>query len=89
MHMGGVLNKQHIEVVGLVGAGAIAGAVVQSSGLIPLSGNIRDVAMLLVALYGVGMGHRVRALAAGFGAAAVTTLVGRNFPNLIATTPTQ
>jgi len=84
-----VLSKDHLEVVGLVGAGAIAGAVVQSSGIIPLSGNIRDIAMLALALYGVGMGHRVRAIAAGFGAAAVTTLVGRNFPNLIATTPTQ
>jgi hypothetical protein len=85
----GILNKEHIEVVGLVGAGAIAGAVVQASGVIPLSGNIRDVAMLAVAVWGVGMGHRVRAIAAGFGAAAVTTLVGRNFPNLVTTAPTQ
>lgn len=87
--MNKVLSKDHLETVGLVGAGAIAGAVVQSSGIIPLSGNIRDLAMLVVALYGVGMGHRVRAIAAGFGAAAVTTLVGRNFPNVITTTPSQ
>jgi hypothetical protein len=81
------LTTEHATTLAFVGGGAITGALMQSSNVIPLDGNIRDVLMVVAAMFGMTMGGPgFRTFSIGFGAAAVTTLVARNFPNLIGST---
>lgn len=79
------LTAEHAKTVGLVGVGAILGGAAQGSGILvaQIGENLRDLVVIGVAMAGMSWGGQaMRSVAAGFGAAGVVGLVGRNFPQL-------
>ncbi len=81
--MRNIVTFDKVETIGLVGLGAVGGALAQGAlQQTPLADypNVRDAALVVAAMWGMTLGARMRAFSAGVGSAGLVSLVNRNFP---------